>query len=246
MPTSVDAGPKLPSYTSGVSDRPLLGDTIGANFDRAVAAFGDRDALVDHASDRRWTYRELAADVDAVALGLLASGVRKGDRVGIWAPNCPEWVLVQYATARIGAILVNINPAYRAHELEFVLNQAGVRSLVAAAGFKTSDYAAMIDQVRPNCPDLLDVILLGRSTWEDLAASGRDADRGALETAQAALSADDPINIQYTLGTTGFPKGATLSHHNILNRDLRAALARPREAERKRRHPDSREQGLLR
>jgi fatty-acyl-CoA synthase len=205
----------LTSYASGPSDQPLLGDTIGENLARTVAAHGHRDALVDRASGRRWSYAELAAEVDAVALGLRALGVGKGDRVGIWAPNCAEWTFTQYATAKLGAILVNINPAYRVHELEFVLNQSGIRALVAAPSFKTSDYAAMIEQVRPNCPALRDVLLIGRDEWTALVATGRAGDPAAL--AEIRLSADDPINIQYTSGTTGFPKGATLSHHNILN-----------------------------
>ena len=194
---------------------PLLGDTIGDNFDRTAARFSDRAALTDVAAGRRWTYRELAGDVDAVALGLLERGVAKGDRVGIWAPNCTQWTMVQYATAKIGAILVNINPAYGSSELEYVLRQSGVRILVAARAFRTSDYAGMIAEVRPRCPDLQEVVLLGSEDWQDLGRPGRD--RAALDAAQAALSADDPINIQYTSGTTGFPKGATLSHHNILN-----------------------------
>ncbi|MGW4113391.1 AMP-binding protein [Actinosynnema sp. NPDC004786] len=197
------------SYSSGTSDVPLLGDTIGVNLDRTVAAHGDRDALVDRATGRRWTYRELAAEVDAVAAGLLASGVAVGDRVGIWSPNRAEWVVVQYATARIGAILVNINPSYRVHELEYVLNQAGVHTLVAAPSFKTSDYAGMIAEVRPRCPDLRRVVLLDSPEWTDLHAD--------TPPAWPELSADDPVNLQYTSGTTGFPKGATLSHHNILN-----------------------------
>ncbi len=196
---------------------PLLGDTIGANLDRTVAAHGDRLALVDRAPGVRWTYREFAAEVDAVALGLLTTGIGKGDRVGIWAPNRAEWTLVQYATARIGAILVNINPAYRAHELRYVLGQAGVRLLVAAREFKNSAYAAMIDEVRPDCPDLHHVVLLDGPDWLALLDSGRAGDPAELAAAQSALSPDDPINIQYTSGTTGFPKGATLSHHNILN-----------------------------
>ncbi|HJQ46768.1 MAG TPA: AMP-binding protein [Amycolatopsis sp.] len=205
----------VPSYSSGISEVPLLGDTIGDNFDRTVRAFPDRDALVDRFTGRRWTYAELAADVTALALGLHAGGVRKGDRVGIWAPNCAEWVLTQYATAKLGAILVNINPAYRSHELEFVLNQAGISVLVAAERFKTSDYAAMIDEVRPSCAGLREVVLLGSPAWQAWLDTGRGADPAPL--ARIALSADDPINIQYTSGTTGFPKGATLSHHNILN-----------------------------
>jgi fatty-acyl-CoA synthase len=207
------------SYSSGESATPLLGDTIGGNFDAAVRAFGDREALVDRAggsgSARRWTYTELAAEVDALALGLLEMGIAKGDRVGIWAPNCAEWTLTQYATAKIGAILVNINPAYRARELEFVLNQSGTTLLVAAEKLKSSDYAGMIAEVRPRCPALRSVVLLGHPEWQALLETGRGLDRGALDAID--LDTDDPINIQYTSGTTGFPKGATLSHHNILN-----------------------------
>jgi len=207
------------SYSSGESATPLLGDTIGGNFDATVRAFGDREALVDRTpadgTARRWTYAELAVDVDALALGLLEMGIVTGDRVGIWAPNCAEWTLTQYATAKIGAILVNINPAYRTRELEFVLNQSGSTLLVAAERLKTSDYAAMIAEVRPHCPDLDAVVLLGSPEWHALLERGRQADRGALDAIE--LDTDDPINIQYTSGTTGFPKGATLSHHNILN-----------------------------
>lgn len=209
--------PALPSYASGTSEVPLLGDTIGDNFDRTVAAFGDRDALVDRAAGARWTYRELAAEVDALALGLVARGLGKGDRVGIWSPNRAEWTFLQYATAKIGAILVNINPAYRSHELEYVLNQAGIRLLVASDRFKTSDYPAMVDEVREKCAALEHVVILGGEDWQALLEAGRDGDRAQLAHLQAGLSADDPINIQYTSGTTGFPKGATLSHHNILN-----------------------------
>ncbi|WP_040780672.1 AMP-binding protein [Nocardia pneumoniae] len=207
--------PSLPSYASGVSDVPLLGDTIGGNLARTVAAFPDREALVDLPSGRRWTYRELGAAVDALACGLADRGIGKGDRVGIWAPNCAEWFLVQFATARIGAILVNINPAYRTSELEYVLRQAGVRMLVAAERFKSSDYVAMIEHVRPNCAALEQVLVLGTPEWDALSRTVIYADR--LTALAALLSTDDPINIQYTSGTTGFPKGATLSHHNILN-----------------------------
>jgi fatty-acyl-CoA synthase len=209
--------PALPSYASGISEVPLLGDTIGGNFDRTVAAFGDRDALVDRAAGRRWTYRELAAEVNALALGLVSQGIGKGDRVGIWSPNRAEWTFLQYATAKIGAILVNINPAYRSHELEFVLNQAGIRLLVASDKFKTSDYPAMVDEVREKCPRLEHVVVLGGEGWQALMDAGWQGDPAQLAHLQAGLSADDPINIQYTSGTTGFPKGATLSHHNILN-----------------------------
>jgi fatty-acyl-CoA synthase len=203
------------SYTSAVSEAPLLGDTIGENLDRTVRSFGDRVALVDVPAGRRLTYAELATEVDALALGLLAAGIVKDDRVGIWAPNCAEWVYTQFATAKIGAILVNINPAYRTSELEFVLNQSGTKLLIAAQRLKTSDYAAMIAEVRPRCAGLERVVLLGTEEWTSLLDSGRGADRAALDAIE--LSADDPINIQYTSGTTGFPKGATLSHHNILN-----------------------------
>ncbi|WP_414941639.1 AMP-binding protein [Amycolatopsis sp. cmx-11-51] len=205
------------SYASGISDAPLLGDTIGDNFDRTVAAFGDRDALVDRAAGKRWTYNELAAEVNALALGLLDLGIAKGDRVGIWSPNRWEWTCVQYATAKIGAILVNINPAYRSHELEYVLKQAGIKLIVAANSFKTSDYAGMITEAGPKCPALAHVVLLDSPAWQSLLEIGGKADRAPLTERQSELSADDPINIQYTSGTTGFPKGATLSHHNILN-----------------------------
>jgi fatty-acyl-CoA synthase len=211
------AVPAVPSYASGASEVPLLGDTIGDALDRTAARRPDGEALVEVATGRRWTYREFVADVDAVALGLLDAGVATGDRVGIWAPNVAEWVLVQYATAKIGAILVTINPAYRTHELEYVLNQAGIALLVAARSFKTSDYAAMIEEVRPRCASVRRVVLIGSAEWDALVAAGRAGDRDALARVQATLGADDPINIQYTSGTTGFPKGATLSHHNIVN-----------------------------
>ena len=207
------------SYTSAVSGTPLLGDTIGVNFDRTADRFPGRLALVDVPAGLRYTYAQLRAEVDALALGLLAAGIAKGDRVGIWSPNRAEWVFAQYATAKIGAILVNINPAYRTSELEFVLNQSGCKLLVAAQRLKTSDYAAMIAEVRPRCADLERVVLLGSDSWRELIETGKYADLGVRNAALDAieLSADDAINIQYTSGTTGFPKGATLSHHNILN-----------------------------
>jgi fatty-acyl-CoA synthase len=205
------------SYANGLAVEPLLGQTIGENLAATVARFGGRDALVDVPSGRRWTYTELAADVEALAKGLLAHGIAKGDRVGIWAPNVPEWVLTQFATARIGAILVNINPAYRSHELAYVLQQSGVRALVSAEAFKTSDYRGMVHEVRPQCPQLEAVHYIGTPDWADLVAAGSTVDTAALVAREAELAFDDPINIQYTSGTTGFPKGATLSHHNILN-----------------------------
>jgi fatty-acyl-CoA synthase len=205
------------SYASGTSEQPLLGDTIGANLDRTVARYADCEALVDVTAGRRYTYAEFADEVAVIALGLLQLGIGKGDRVGIWAPNVPEWVFVQYATAKIGAVLVNINPAYRTRELEYVLNQSGIRTLIAVPQFKTSDYPAMISEVRPKCPAVQDVILIGHREWTDLLAAGRGAELAQLGEIAATLSSDDPINIQYTSGTTGFPKGATLSHHNIVN-----------------------------
>src|SRR4051794_18835806 len=205
------------SYTSGLSTVPLLGETIGANLERTVARYADRAALVEVASGRRWTYAELDAAVNEVALGLLATGIAKGDRVGIWAPNCAEWVLTQYATAKVGAILVNINPAYRSHELTYVLNQAGIRMVVIAPSFKSSNYVTMVDAAREECPALEQVVVIGQASWDDLLGRAEEVSPERLTMVQSELEPGDPINIQYTSGTTGFPKGATLSHHNILN-----------------------------
>ncbi|GAA2606123.1 AMP-binding protein [Paractinoplanes durhamensis] len=197
------------SYASATSTAPLLGETIGANFERAVARFGDREALVDVAAGRRWTYAELDADVNRLARGLLARGIAKGDRVGIWAPNCAEWVITQYATAKVGAVLVNVNPAYRTHELEYVVKQSGLTLLISAVAFKSSDYRGMIESI-----GFADVAYISEASFEDLLLDG---DLTGIAARAAELAFDDPINIQYTSGTTGFPKGATLSHHNILN-----------------------------
>ena len=205
------------SYTSGDSDVPLLGDTIGANLEWTVAEHGSREAVVDVPSGRRWTHDELLTDVDALAKGLMAKGVAAGDRVGIWSPNCPEWTLLQYATARMGAILVNVNPAYRAHELTYVVKQSGMRMLVSAVSHKTSDYRSMVEEIRPDVPTLTDVVHIGQPSWDELVAAGVGVTDEDLRERGAGLTPDDPINIQYTSGTTGFPKGATLSHHNILN-----------------------------
>ncbi len=208
------------SYSSGTSDTPLLGDTIGDNLARTVSRLPDAEALVDVPSGRRWTYAELDAGVTALALGLLAGGIDAGDRIGIWAPNCPEWTLLQDATAKAGAVLVNVNPAYRSHELAYVVGQSGMRMLVSAVRHKTSDYRAMIDEVRPGCHDLRDVVYIGEDSWDQLVAAGSSAtvdQLDELDERMATLSSDDAINIQYTSGTAGFPKGATLSHHNILN-----------------------------
>src|ERR1700743_3585132 len=177
--------PLARSYASGTHSVALLGGPTGENFDRPVSRFGDREALVDVTAGRRWTYRELAAAVDALARGLLGREIGTGDRFGIWAPNCAEWTLTQYATAKIGAILVNINPAYGSRELEYVLRQAGVRLLVAGRVHRSSDYAAMIDEVRPACPDLDEVVLLGSLEWDELARAERGADPAALAAAGA-------------------------------------------------------------
>ena len=205
------------SYASGISTVPLLGQTIDANLRDAVARFGNREALVDVAAGRRYTYAELDAAVEQLARGLYARGIAKGDRVGIWAPNCAEWFLTQYATARIGAILVNINPAYRTSELEYVLRQASIGTLISAVAFKTSNYREMVEQVRPGLAALKDVVFIGDRSWDELLAGGAGVSAAEIEDRARGLSFDDPINIQYTSGTTGFPKGATLSHHNILN-----------------------------
>ena len=205
------------SYASGTSTLPLIGQTIGENLERAAATWPDNEALVVVHQGVRLTYRQFDAEVNAYARRLMGLGLGKGDRLGIWSPNCAEWALVQYATAKIGVILVNLNPAYRTHEVEYALRQSGCVALVAATDFKTSDYRAMVAEVRPNLPDLRHVLFVGTDDWSDWL----DADPGVtiaeVLAYGATLSFDDPINIQYTSGTTGFPKGATLSHHNILN-----------------------------
>ena len=211
-----EASPMMLSSDSGSTATPLLDETISANLARTVAAHGDRDALISVEQSLRYTYRGLAAAVDEVASGLMAIGVEVGDRVGIWSPNCAEWVLVQYATARIGAILVTINPAYRTAELEYVLNQSGIGVLVAAESFTHSDYRGMVTEVWDRVP-AQQVIYLQTSDWADLLAGGEAVSAGLLEERTAGLRPGDAINIQYTSGTTGFPKGATLSHRNILN-----------------------------
>jgi fatty-acyl-CoA synthase len=205
------------SYAHGTSSTPLLGETIGANFERTVAAHGDHDALVVGHQDVHLTYAQLDEQVDRVARGLMAYGLRRGDRMGIWASNRAEWVLVQYASAKAGIVLVNVNPAYRTSELEYVLRQSGCRLLVAARAFKSSDYAAMIAEVAPRCPALERTVLLDGPDWDELLDAGGAVAAEELRERSATLQFDDPINIQYTSGTTGFPKGATLSHHNILN-----------------------------
>jgi fatty-acyl-CoA synthase len=208
MPLAHDAGP---------TNVPLLRETIGENLARTVARYPDEEALVVPYQEVRLTYRAFSTEVDRVARGLLAMGLTKGDRIGIWSPNNAEWVLVQYATARIGAILVNINPAYRTSELEYALRQSGCRFLVSASSFLTSDYRKMVAEVAPKLETLERTLFLGSEDWDELIAGATGITEGDLEASSAMLAPDDPINIQYTSGTTGFPKGATLSHVNILN-----------------------------
>ncbi len=205
------------SYSHGGSARPLLGETIGSNLARSAARYPDAEALVENSTGRRWTYRQFDHDVDALAMGLLELGVDKGERVGIWSPNNAEWVLSQYATARIGAVLVNINPAYRVHELEYALRQSGCKIVISAPSFRSGDYRAMLAEVRSDLPALEEVLYLGSPRWEALIGTSPPELAAELLNRSQELSFDDPINIQYTSGTTGFPKGATLSHHNILN-----------------------------
>jgi fatty-acyl-CoA synthase len=204
------------AYAHGVFEKPLLGETIGANLAATAARVPDADALVDCEQGVRYSYAELDAAVDRLARGLIAAGLAQGERIGIWAPNCAEWMLVQYATAKAGVILVNINPAYRTSELAYAVEQSGCRIVVAAPGFKSSDYRAMLDEVAPAIATLERSVFLGSDEWEQL-ASGDGASEQELREREAQLDFDDPINIQYTSGTTGHPKGATLTHHNILN-----------------------------
>ncbi|MEP7383608.1 MAG: AMP-binding protein [Gemmatimonadota bacterium] len=204
------------SYLHGTSSTTLLGETIGENLRRTVDAHGDREALVVHATGYRATYRQLYDATGRLARALMALGIQPGERVGIWSPNRWEWVVAQFATARMGAILVNVNPAYKTAELEYALRQSGTSVLLLARGFRTTSYVDMLDTVRTNCPQLLRTIVLD-DDWEALIARADEVSAEALAERERALQFDDPINIQYTSGTTGFPKGATLSHHNILN-----------------------------
>jgi fatty-acyl-CoA synthase len=203
------------SYASGTSDLPLLADTIGQNLENSVARLPDHEALVSCHQGVRFTYAQFNRAVDGLATGMHNSGLRKGDRVGVWSPNRAEWALVQYATAKLGVILVNINPAYRTSELQYALGQSGCRCVFAASAFKAADFEAMVADVRGDLPELERAVFFGSPEWDELATTDPDAD--LIRRTMAELDFDDPINIQYTSGTTGFPKGATLTHHNILN-----------------------------
>jgi fatty-acyl-CoA synthase len=204
------------SYAHGAREVPLLGETIGENLRRTAERVPEAEALVVRHQGYRATYRQLWDETTRAARGLLARGIAKGDRVGIWSPNRYEWVVLQYATARVGAILVNINPAYKAAELAHALGQSGTRLLVLARGFRATDYRALLSEVRPRCPRLEQALVL-EDSWDALRAEGESVPASTLAGREAALQFDDPINIQYTSGTTGRPKGATLSHHNVLN-----------------------------
>jgi fatty-acyl-CoA synthase len=210
-----------PSYASGTSATPLIGQTIGDNLDAVAGAHPDTTCLVSRHQRIRWSYRDFVEEVERCARAFLALGVERGDRVGIWSPNRAEWTVVQYATAKIGAILVNVNPSYRSHELSYALNHSGVSVLVSAEGFKGISYLETIDSVRSELPRLTTVIALGEGegdlAWSVFLDRANGVAVDTLRLAQASLSFDDPINIQYTSGTTGNPKGATLTHHNILN-----------------------------
>ena len=205
------------AYARGEDNPPLLTETIGQTLARTTEAYGENLALVDAPSGRTWTYREFRAEVLALAAGLLRHGVQAGDRVGLWAPNRPEWVMVQYATAEIGAILVNLNPAYRQNELDYALTQSGTSVVLAAERYKDSDYRGMLDAARPAASELREVILFETPEWDELLTWPSDDELSAVAQRAATLRSDDPINIQYTSGTTGFPKGATLTHANISN-----------------------------
>ncbi|MFZ4759820.1 MAG: AMP-binding protein, partial [Burkholderiaceae bacterium] len=224
------------SYDHGTGNAKLIGETIGAAFDRTVARWPDREALVVAHQGVRWTWAELGRRVDALAAGLLALGLERGDRIGIWAPNCSEWTLTQFATAKAGLVLVNINPAYRRAELEYALNKVGCKALVMAPSLKTSDYLAIVNDLAPELagstpgalqaktlPSLRAVVRLGDAhtpgmlNFGQVATGGGEAERERIAALAGTLQFDDPINIQFTSGTTGFPKGATLTHQNILN-----------------------------
>lgn len=207
---------KNKSYEQGLSNTPLLGETIAENLKRTVDKYPNREALVVPYQNYRVTYSEFWEQVGQASKGLLAYGIKKGDRVGIWSPNRFEWVIIQYATARIGAIMVNVNPAYKAQELSFALKQSGISLLIMSKGFRKTNYINILNEVRSSCIHLKDVLVIDHD-WDKLIAMGANIKDEELEAIEATLEFDDPVNIQYTSGTTGFPKGATLSHHSILN-----------------------------
>lgn len=204
------------SYVSGASNIPLLGETIGSNLKRTAQKYADHEALVSVQQDYRASYRELYDQTTSVAKALIYLGAKPGDRIGIWSANRYEWVLLQYATARIGTILVNINPAYRTHELTYVLNQSEVRFIFSSLSFKTSNYKEMVEYAKEVCPTLDNAIFFDES-WDQFLKNGESVSNELLQSFEENIEFDDPVNIQYTSGTTGFPKGVTLSHHNILN-----------------------------
>ncbi|UYQ77447.1 AMP-binding protein [Glutamicibacter sp. JL.03c] len=207
----------MKAYAKGESEPELLDETIGVNFERTAARWGTAEALVEVSTQRRWSWQQLDEQVNQLAKGMIAAGLQPGDRVGIWAPNCAEWVFTQYATAKIGVILVNVNPAYRTHEYAYAVNHSGLRMLVAASEFKTSNYRQMVEQARAQTPELERVVYLDTGDWQQLLDEGSAIGDAELAARLAATKPEDPINIQYTSGTTGYPKGAMLSHRNILN-----------------------------
>ena len=232
------------SYVHGVSNTPLLGDTIGVHFDKIAARFADREAVIARHENIRWTYADFKREVDGVAAGLIALGLEPGDRVGIWSPNNSAWIVTQFATAKAGLIQVNINPAYRLSEVEYVLNKVECKALITAERFKSSNYIEMMRELAPEItastpgdlhakrlPALRTLIRIGSSEqpgfykFENLVALANDSHRQRLNELATILQFDDPINIQFTSGTTGSPKGATLTHHSILNNGLFATQA---------------------
>jgi fatty-acyl-CoA synthase len=207
----------MESYARGESSPALIEETIGASFEGTVASYGEHEALVEFASGRRWTYAELDRDVNALARGLIGAGLEKGDRVGVWSPNCAEWTIAQFATAKVGAVLVNVNPSYRTHEFSYAVNQSGMRMLISAESHRTSNYREMVEETASKNATLERVVYIGTDDWDALLAEGEPLPEDAVPARMATLEPGDPINIQYTSGTTGYPKGATLSHRNILN-----------------------------